>query len=67
MEIELLEKIWKACVKDRRIAYGSSEGDWPERLYRIEGMSILDNLRKAGLEIVEIRKNDGPPFKQGMV
>jgi hypothetical protein len=57
MQIELLEKIWKACVKDRLIAYGSSERDWPERLYRIEGMSIVDNLRKEGLDIVE-KKND---------
>ncbi len=57
MQIELLEKIWKACVKDRLIAYGCSKGDWPERLYRIEGMSIVDNLRKEGLEIVGIKNN----------
>ncbi len=57
MQIELLEKIWKACVKDRLIANGASERDWPERLYRIEGMSIVDNLRKEGLEIVEIKNN----------
>jgi len=57
METGLLEKIWKACVKDRLIAYGSSEGNRSERLYRIEGMSIVDNLRKEGLEIVEV-KND---------
>lgn len=64
MELELLEKIWKACVRDRRIAYGSSERDWPERLYRIEGMSIVENLRKAGLEIVEVA-NDQNPFSTG--
>ena len=57
MEMGLLEQIWKACVKDRVIAYSFSKGDWPERLYRIEGMSIVDNLRKEGLEILEI-KND---------
>jgi hypothetical protein len=57
MQIELLEEIWRACVKGRLIAYGASERDWPERLYRIEGMSIVDNLRKEGLEIVEKKNN----------